>query len=485
MKRIVLILVVCMFGFSTWAQSLLWEKSYSSFLVKYSAIESFDRIGTNYVLSVAEHTTDAYKQKLILANAKGDTIWTKKYADSLRSNYRNPVKVLNNSIYYFPNYAKNNSDTAILNMFKIDMSGNAQKLGIYQMEAQNSFFPRSLYVDDSSHLYLIGLGNNSKVASISGGGAKVGFIKVDTMGNQLFQNFQIRTDTISMNMVVASGVKYHKNNFVFWGDGNPPGIVKPFIMKTNQYLDTIATKLLFTFVVSPTSYYDGQTGQLIVGQDGQFYLCGSYKYSATPVKCNFFIAKLDTSLNVQWVRECGKGFSNGNAGGSRLRQLPDGNLLLVGSDAGTKTIAIYKITTDGAFLDSARVQTKLGSKLGGIRDMRYFPEDSSIVFAGSLDFYAYLAKISLKRLITGTEPETNLEQSIFSISPNPSTGQLTVNSYHQLGNLEVYNTEGQLVKTFQVQNTDQPLDVRELLAGVYLYRFSMESGVKYGKFVKQ
>lgn len=310
-------------------------------------------------------------------------------------------------------------------------------------------------------------------------------LKTALSGKELFQNRLIKSDTIEKEILVISGQRYLQNNFVFYGWGALPGDVRPIILKVNQNRDTIATKMYFKsdFGSNYSRYYNAYYGNMIVGQDGQFYICGSYSNNK-PFTSHFFLAKVDTSLNLKWMKEFGKGRSNTNRGGSRIQQLPDGNLLLVGADAGLGSIAMYKLDTTGNFLDSARVSSSVGTKFQQINDMKYYPKDNSLVFAGAIDSKAYLAKINMGKLVTGIEPEASQEQSIFSISPNPSSGQLTVISY-QPGNLDVYDTKGQLVKTFQVQNTDQPLDVRELLAGVYLYRFSTESGVKYGKFIKR
>ena len=55
----------------------------------------------------------------------------------------------------------------------------------------------------------------------------------------------------------------------------------------------------------------------------------------------------------------------------------------------------------------------------------------------------------------------------------------------QTGNLEIYDTKGLLLKKLKTENLEQQLDISDLKAGAYLYRFMMEDGLKYGKIVKE
>lgn len=467
------------------SQIIVWEKNYGSFTNLYSNIESFDTLGNNYVLAVSQGNTALYYHRLMLVNALGDTVWTRHYADTIRSNYRCPVKVYENNIYYSPTNEKINSDSENVIMLKVSPEGIPKKLGEYKIKDLNKRATNGISLDVEGNLLFYGRGTNSNVPGTKGGGGKITVQRIDSEGKELFQTHFIQSDTLVMYTFLSSMAQYNNTNYLFYGAGQWPGDSRPFLMKVNANWDTIATKMYLKsdYGSNYSRYYEAYWGNMIVGEDGQFYICGAYSNNK-PSSSHFFVAKVDTSLNLKWVREPGKIVGNKGLSGSRIQQLPDGNLLLVGADAGLGSIAMYKLDTAGNFLDSARVSSSVGAKLQQINDMKYYPKDNSLVFAGAIDTKAYLAKINMGKLVTGIEHEASQEQSIFSLSPNPSSGQLTVNSY-QPGNLEVYDTKGQLVKTFQVQNTDQPLDVRELLTGVYLYRFSTEGGVKYGKLIKQ
>jgi hypothetical protein len=44
---------------------------------------------------------------------------------------------------------------------------------------------------------------------------------------------------------------------------------------------------------------------------------------------------------------------------------------------------------------------------------------------------------------------------------------------------------GQLLHKQQIENQSQQIDISDLKAGTYLYRFTSKEGVKFGKVVKQ
>ncbi len=84
-------------------------------------------------------------------------------------------------------------------------------------------------------------------------------------------------------------------------------------------------------------------------------------------------------------------------------------------------------------------------------------------------------------IITGL---INTSEENILFSPNPTLGLITIRS-SQTGNLEIYDTKGLLLKKLKTESLDQQVDISDLKAGAYLYRFKMIDGVKYGKIVKE
>lgn len=71
------------------------------------------------------------------------------------------------------------------------------------------------------------------------------------------------------------------------------------------------------------------------------------------------------------------------------------------------------------------------------------------------------------------------------ISPNPATDFIVVDK-KESSLIEIYNADGQLVKSVQPKNNfDMQFDVSQLQAGVYMVRATTADGYTTGKFVKQ
>jgi len=484
MKQLVVVLLLVMFSITSFGQFILWEKQYS-FLNKYSAIESFDNYNGKYVLSLSKNTDANFHGVLAVINETGDTLWTKTFAQYAYSNYRNTIKIINGNIYYMPSYLTNPKvfDTTIAVLLKVGFDRNYEKLGEYQINGLDSFFPRDAVVINDT-LFYMGVGTNPSIPFNKGGGYKNTLLKLDLDGNEHYQNYYPQSDTSTVSTAVASMIKGKDGLFVMYAQGSPPGKTHPYIIQLDAKYDTIKTKLLFSY--KSLTYYDAQRGQMIYGTDGNYYICGAYKYqNADSVFASGrgkpFIAKLDTNFNILWVK-----YTSGTYGfASRIHELPSGDILFVSPEGRTKTfINIYKVGKDGTFLDSTQANTKLGTKITDIRHMMYFEQDSSVVYAGVLDQYGYLAKISLKKLIvTGTKAEENQQHNL-SLLPNPTNGLLEINSL-QLGNLEIYDVQGHIIRKLKVDSSNQQINVQDLNSGTYLYRFSTERGVRYGKFIRQ
>lgn len=151
------------------SQTILWEKSYGSFTKLYSNIESFDTLGGNFVLAVSEDNTARYRHRLIMVNGIGDTIWTKHYADTIFSNYRCPVRILNNTIYYSPNFEIHNGDTVGIMLMNIKPDGSVSNTYRYRVDNLTYSYARQLY-DIDNELYFFGSGGNDNIPYDKGGG---------------------------------------------------------------------------------------------------------------------------------------------------------------------------------------------------------------------------------------------------------------------------------------------------------------------------
>ncbi|MDR2972957.1 MAG: DUF4465 domain-containing protein [Bacteroidales bacterium] len=76
---------------------------------------------------------------------------------------------------------------------------------------------------------------------------------------------------------------------------------------------------------------------------------------------------------------------------------------------------------------------------------------------------------------------------LFSILPNPATGELRVTSYElQVTSIEVFDIYGRAVSThYSLFTTHYSIDISHLQAGIYFVRIVSEKGTRVAKFVKQ
>ena len=77
---------------------------------------------------------------------------------------------------------------------------------------------------------------------------------------------------------------------------------------------------------------------------------------------------------------------------------------------------------------------------------------------------------------------TNLP-SMFTLSPNPANNMLTINSEAK-GALSIYDSVGNLVKTMQLENNNQQINIAELIAGKYYIVLSSKGLKSATTFVK-
>ncbi len=300
----------------------------------------------------------------------------------------------------------------------------------------------------------------------------------DTLGNSTIQRYYNKTDTTGIDIDPSSIIRYGKNNFALYGRASPPDQSWNYIMKIRSNGDTIASKLLLSSGDIYTMILLSTWGQMIYGTEGNFYISGRASISKPKRNSQPYIAKVDTSLNLQWVK-----FLTLGEDGVRIHQLPDGSLLTVGANYSPAYISLHKLSQEGELLDSAKVPTQIDTKCNTWYSM-FHPEDSTLSFAGALNGNAYLARIDLKKFVVTGIKEEPLAQTSFILSPNPSNGALKIQS-PQTGNLEIYDTKGLLLKKLKTESLEQKVDISDLKAGAYLYRFMMIDGVKYGKIVKE
>jgi len=248
----------------------------------------------------------------------------------------------------------------------------------------------------------------------------------------------------------------------------------PHLFRVNHKGDTTLSKGYYQGLYPATSHGVSDVDYSI--NEKQIYFAGYFKDEVTG-KIRLYVSGTNTNFDLGWTSY---GSSSPTRYFIKTRVLPNGNLLLVQSWSGGKT-NLFIYSPQGERLDSAVIQSSFTSLI--IRDV-LVNDDSTITIAGQAQSLAYLAKIDIRKLlVTGLE-EGDTEKQSFGISPNPSNGILNLTGF-QFGNFEIYDAQGALLRKVKVQSVNQQINVQDLNSGTYLYRFSMEDGVRYGKIVKQ
>jgi hypothetical protein len=84
-------------------------------------------------------------------------------------------------------------------------------------------------------------------------------------------------------------------------------------------------------------------------------------------------------------------------------------------------------------------------------------------------------------VITGIN---SIKEDLFSIYPNPGYGIITVNSKEEMQNIEVYDSQGQLVKQRKCNSFSESLDLSELSNGIYFLKMKLGNQNFTQKIVK-
>ena len=81
----------------------------------------------------------------------------------------------------------------------------------------------------------------------------------------------------------------------------------------------------------------------------------------------------------------------------------------------------------------------------------------------------------------GVEDTSN---DIISIYPNPATNYIYVNTEVN-AQIDIFNIDGQLVKSINISSSKEPINIQDLTAGNYLVRITTEKEVLSSRLIKK
>jgi hypothetical protein len=452
------------------SQTFVWEKTIP--LNGQAAVEGMAFSNENgYALYCSENQPN-FTGRFVLVTSEGDTILTKSYGTDFVVSKFSPIKKVNNG-YVFAG-TKYVGDTAFLGVIKVNTLGDT--LWTKNISSgRNETVPRGGIVSTPEDSVYYILSETADINVTPGKGMYLVVHKLLKDGTLIWKKL-VSPLKWTLDRDVELLLTSEKDLVVFGRRSPLGGGDYTVAYKMNNKGDTSEVTDILRDSVAYKNVYTIVGGNVIPYEDG-FVMSGSYTGNNTS-SYSAFIARLDKDFNVQWVRIT---YKSNQSYSTRVVKLPDNNLLLASPVFNQSTINLYTFSPEGSWLDSISLTSSIG-KLKDMRDM-LLNDDNTLMFAGQAQNKAYLAKIDLGRLVTGVEEENIVKKELI-LSPNPSTGVLNLKGF-QFGNLEIYDTQGALLKKLKVDNPNQQINIQDLNSGTYLYRFSMEDGVRYGKIVRQ
>jgi PKD repeat protein len=107
---------------------------------------------------------------------------------------------------------------------------------------------------------------------------------------------------------------------------------------------------------------------------------------------------------------------------------------------------------------------------------------TNVINAISICYYdtvTYSACDGITGLIEAMDMKYNIK-----IYPNPATDDLTIETPER-ATIEIYNIEGQIIKSFSAGDNTTTIDVSTLARGMYFVKMKSDNGVGVKKFIKE
>ncbi len=275
---------------------------------------------------------------------------------------------------------------------------------------------------------------------------------------------------------------------------------------TNAWIglyDTNGKRLWAEAFYSPTGHQYPHA--IAVDQDGNAYVVGQTYSSmtnamggATPQGLgDGFIRKYDITGRHLWTKLIGTPQSDD----IHDIQIADNKIFVTGSTHGNLNGAnqgmvdgfMMSLDLNGNIIGSYQFGTE---KLDYTRDILYqdgklivsgITEGSLIAsFNGGMD--VFIAAFDQNVLSTTTTATSLLNQSEqIQVFPNPSSGifEIITSEVKNIAPAIIYNLQGKIIKTLQINNSATQLDLSELPDGVYILNISLSNETFVTKLVKQ
>ncbi len=365
---------------------------------------------------------------LMKVNAQFEKLWVRFYIFPGYHNYEfDQAFITPYGFILAGNYYEFQHAAAYPLFIKLDHSGNVIDSYSYPIGATERF--EYLLAPDSSQIWCF---SSDGIKQSRGGGSLIVF---DTAFNHLYSK------PLSGDMIHLTTHWYSESTFLLGYDGQRPGAPYQDDEHYIQIYDTSLNILHSNYFGSPDTNETTAFRQSVDFNHPDSIYFASWKnyyfgYPPPTAVSWIVVGQVDSTLQPRFIH-------------------------FIGGDTYYETAYIYACSDGGCFVGARKFHSELA-----LYDLLFF-------------------KLNNEGLLVGDTPP-GLEIRHALVYPNPATDWLTVETALRDSRIEIYNTIGNLVLTYQINGIKEHINVDHLLRGIYVYKVISENGYcETGKFIKQ
>ncbi|MBK5284855.1 MAG: T9SS type A sorting domain-containing protein [Bacteroidia bacterium] len=237
-------------------------------------------------------------------------------------------------------------------------------------------------------------------------------------------------------------------------------------------------------------YYDAGYS-IVQNNDGSYMVCGYSDSYGGPTVMDFYVVKLSSSGNLSWTKCSGPGYYEV---GYSIVKTSDGGYAACGT--------FYSMVDEDIYIVKMDVSGNTCANNGAVGTIATYGTESSGGTASSggaiADAFPSVGSGGVDTMLCSSFPtvaDSRFEKTIFNLSPNPATNQLTIESgAMKIERVEIYDVLGRLTRApFDFAQGDSQsersrrlsVDVSSLAPGIYFLKARRDKRERVMKFVKE
>ena len=378
------------------------------------------------------------------------------------------------------------TDTSSMYLVKTDLNGDTVWMKLYG----EKYFTWGYSVQQTTDngFILVGVSTNNKIDTSVDSGF-IYLVKTNETGDTLWTKYYDNASGLSVEQTTDGG-------YIIVGAQDD----KMYLSKTNANGDSLWSKT-YSAPLFAEGYCVQQTS------DSGYILVGRARLNVNDY--SMYLVKTDSIGNVQWNKYFGTGSSYGHAvqqttdggyiacGSQLVRVDPNGDTLWTRSIGGFHSV---QQTTDGGYIlagengiNTYLVKTDSDGYTDWAKTFGFYDShsgksvkqttDGGYILTGHTSILTSdKSAILIKTDSLGNAPpfvsvsELLSHQSIFTVYPNPTTGQITLTNLPENENIKIaiYNVLGELLYVQKLSEASEPvIDLSALSDGIYLIQLEV------------